>query len=221
MGHDRIYGQAGRERITKIFFDKNGIGWAIGESGASFVLQDDKITWKKEPSPISYLMLDGIFTDDSNGAIVGAGGSIIFTEDSRLIVESSDNCWKIVTKLNSLFFINQKTGWTVGNEGKIYQTINGGKFWREQNSTVKTNLTDVFFKNTAEGWAVGEDGTVLHTKTAGNVWMTENVKSQHKLEKIFFTEKKGWIVGFGGLILTYEASETDKFTVKPQLKLKN
>jgi photosystem II stability/assembly factor-like uncharacterized protein len=47
-----------------------------------------------------------------------------------------------------VFFINQKTGWTVGAQGKVYQTFNGGKVCREQNSNTAKNLTDVFFRNT-------------------------------------------------------------------------
>ncbi len=190
-----------RTRIAKIFFNKKGFGLAIGEAGAFYTLQDDRKTWKKSPPPMRYLMLDGVLTDDSHGTIVGAGGSIIFTEDTgstwipATITGTSD------AKLNSLFFINKKTGWTAGNSGKIYQTINGGKFWREQNSTVSFNLNDIFFNNTAEGWAIGDDGTILHTKTAGNVWTSENTKVKHKLEKIFFIGKNGWIVGFGGTIL--------------------
>ncbi|MGI8640995.1 MAG: WD40/YVTN/BNR-like repeat-containing protein [Pyrinomonadaceae bacterium] len=208
----------GRERIVKIFFNKNGFGLAVGEAGALSALQNDKKTWKKSPSPMRYLLLDGVFTDDSHGAIVGAGGTILFTEDTGLSWNPATVSGKSDAKLNSLFFINQKTGWTVGTNGKIYQTLNGGKFWREQNSTISLNLTDVFFNTTSEGWAVGDEGTILHTTTAGNVWASENTKSKHKLEKVFFIGEKGWIVGFGGTILNYDTTKINNFSTKPQLK---
>ena len=213
--------ESGRTRIARIFFNKNGLGLAVGEAGALLALQNDQRTWKKTFSPMRYLMLDGAFTDDLRGAIVGAGGSIVFTEDAGSTWNPATVAGKSESKLNSLFFINPKTGWTVGSDGKIYQTINGGKFWREQNSTVSTDLTDVYFRNTANGWAIGDAGTILHTHSAGNVWISENVKSNHRLEKIFFTEKQGWIVGFGGLILTYNAVEADKLSAKPELKFKS
>ena len=211
----------GRGRIAKIFFNKSGNGWAIGEAGASFVLQSDQEIWKKRPAPMSYLMLGGVFTNDTNGAIVGAGGSIVFTEDMGSTWNPAAIAGESESKLNSIFFIDEKTGWAVGNDGKVLQTINGGKFWREQNSTVNANLTDVFFKDTAEGWAIGDAGTILHTKTAGNVWISENLKINHKLEKIFFAGGKGWIVGFGGLIMNYNVSEINKSTAKPHLILRN
>ncbi len=208
----------GRNRIAKIFFTKNGFGLAVGEAGALFALQDDAKTWKKNPSPIRYLILDGIFTDNFHGSMVGAGGTILFTDDAGASWSQATIFGNSNAKLNSVFFINQKNGWTVGTNGKIYQTINGGKTWREQNSNVSSNLSDIFFSNTAEGWAVGEDGTILHTTTAGNIWTLENSKVQHKLEKVLFVGKKGWAVGFGGTILHYAENVENDNSLKPFVK---
>ena len=214
------FNAAGRERISRIFFNAKGNGFAVGEAGALYALQNDQKTWKKSPPPVRYLMLDGVFTDDSRGAIVGAGGSILFTEDTGSTWNPATIAGKSEAKLNSLFFINQKNGWTVGSSGKIYQTLNGGKFWHEQNSTVSSNLTDIFFSNTAEGWAVGDEGTILHTKTGGNVWTEENAKVKHKLEKVFFAGKNGWIVGFGGTILKYNETGTNNSAPNPRIRQK-
>jgi len=208
----------GRSRIAKIFFAKNGFGLAVGESGALFALQDDARTWKKNLSPIRYLMLDGVFTDDFHGAMVGGGGTIMFTEDAGLSWNQATVFGDGRAKLNSVFFINQKIGWTVGANGKIYQTINGGKIWREQISNVSNNLSDIFFNSTAEGWAVGDDGTILHTTTAGNVWTLENSKVRHRLEKVFFVGKKGFAVGFGGTILSYDENVKNNPQIKPTFK---
>lgn len=196
----------GRERISRIIFAADGSGFAIGESGAFLALQSDQRTWKKSQLPVRYLMLDGKFTDNSRGVLVGSGGTILFTEDGG----SSWNQAKLdgdpKTKLASVFFVDQKTGWSVGREGKIYFTDNGGKLWRAQASDVAEDLSDVFFVNPHEGFAVGDNGRILHTTTAGKVWKIEKSNSGHKLEKVFFIEKKGFAVGFGGTILTYDLS---------------
>jgi photosystem II stability/assembly factor-like uncharacterized protein len=217
------FGGDKRRRIAKVFFNEKGSGAAIGEGGVYFALDDNKKTWKKMPSTVHYLMLDGIFTDDSHGAMVGAGGTILFTEDAGLSWNKSSVFGNSKAKLNSVFFINQKTGWTVGTEGKIYQTFNGGKVWREQNSNTVKDLTDVFFRNTAEGWAIGEEGLILHTTTAGNVWKITEQKVKHKLEKVFFAGKKGWAVGFGGTILSYTegAMKNNESSTAPKLKTGN
>jgi photosystem II stability/assembly factor-like uncharacterized protein len=210
---------AERERVTRIFFAKNGFAMAIGETGVLFALQDDAKSWKRIISPTRYLLLDGNFTDEFHGTIVGAGGSVLFTEDAGATWNQAILSDAARTKLNKVFFINQKLGWTVGSEGKIYQTVNSGKSWHEQKSGVEENLNDVFFLNTAEGWAVGDDGTILHTITAGNVWTAVESKIKHRLEKVFFTGRKGWAVGFGGTILSFDENKTNNnVPLKPQMR---
>jgi len=202
-----------RARVTRIFFNQKGKGFAIGESGAFFE-QTDEETWQKSPSPIRYLLLDGAFFDDSHGAIIGAGGNVYFSEDAGVSWTPANVFGKPATKLNSIFFTNSKNGWIAGANGKIFQTINGGKMWREQNSRVAADLFDVYFKNTAEGWAVGADGIVLHTTTGGNIWNIEETSVKHKLEKVLYVGGKAFAVGFGGTILVYQESIKNRSAVK-------
>jgi photosystem II stability/assembly factor-like uncharacterized protein len=206
---------AGRTRITKIFFNRKDKGFAIGESGAFFELSDDG-TWEKSPSPVRYLLLDGAFFSASQGAIVGAGGSAYFTEDAGRSWNPSNVFAKNAAKLIAVFFANQKNGWAVGSQGKILQTASGGKTWREQNSQITKDLFDVFFKSATEGWAVGDEGVILHTQTGGNVWVLEETGTKHKLEKVLFVRDKGFAVGFGGTILIYgETDSQNQSVVRP------
>jgi len=206
----------GRGCIVKIFFDGKNNGFAIGESGSLYALPGSEEKWKKRAPPIRYLLLDGTFTDASHGVIVGAGGSILFTEDAGETWNKSNVFGNSKGKFHSVFFINQKTGWTAGADGRIFQTTSGGKTWREQKSGVTRNLNGISFVNAKEGWAIGEEGTILQTTTAGNSWTPFNSKIRHNLEKIFFVGKKGWIVGFGGTILTSDAELNS--AQKPVLK---
>jgi photosystem II stability/assembly factor-like uncharacterized protein len=212
-------GGKGREQIVGLVFSKNKSGFAVGGSGAFFVKQDDERVWKKMPFPVLNAIFDGSFSDTSNGTLVGAGGTILFTADAGATWNKANIYGNQNAKLNSIFFINPQNGWTVGAEGTIYQTSNAGRRWREQNSNVEEDLTDVFFNNTAEGWAVGNGGTILHTITAGNVWTKIDSSIKHRLEQVFFVGKKGWAVGFGGTILHYDESEINTKYSKPMPKL--
>jgi photosystem II stability/assembly factor-like uncharacterized protein len=209
-----------RDRVVRMFFTKSGYGYAVGESGVFFTMQDDKKSWKKTPIPSRYLLLDGNFTDDSHGAIVGGGRTILFTEDAGLTWNKATVLGKSESKLNSIFFVNPRAGWAVGSNGKIYATANAGKFWREQTSNVNKDLTDVFFTSATDGWAVGDAGAILNTRTAGNVWTPIESTARHKLEKVFFAGKKGFAVGFGGTILVYD-STAKQSSIKPKPQLQN
>ena len=213
------FAKEGRERIAKIIFNEKGAALAFGEGGVFFALGEDRKSWQKTPVFIKYLLLDGVYTDESNGAIVGAGGSILFTEDGGASWNKANVFGDKSAKLNSVFFINRRTGWSVGANGKIFQTLSSGKTWREQTSGTIVNLNDIFFKDTTEGWAVGDEGTILHTKTAGNIWNYINSGTKHKLEKITFVGDKGWAIGFGGTILFYDVNiKPEKSAAKPLLK---
>lgn len=198
------FAKEGREFISKIIFDKYGNAVAFGEGGSFFTLQKSGQIWKKNPSPARYLLLDGFFNDETKAVVVGAGGTILFTEDSGASWNYANLSGDRQTKFNSVFFINQRTGWAVGSNGKIFETIGGGKNWFEQKTPTTDDLTDVFFVNTAEGWAVGDKGQIIYTRTAGNVWVTEKSGINRRLEKVFFNGKKGWAVGYGGVILSFD-----------------
>jgi photosystem II stability/assembly factor-like uncharacterized protein len=196
----------GKERLARIFFSKTGEGWAVGEAGSLFTASPEGTTWRKLTLPVRYLMLGGSFNDRLSGIIVGGRGSSLFTEDGGQTWKFSTFSAKPETRLSAVHFINPKTGWAVGAEGKVFATSSGGKFWREQNSNVKADLTDVFFLNNAEGWAVGESGVILHTLSGGGLWRPVETPVKHRLEQIVFVGKTGWAVGFGGTILKYDAT---------------
>lgn len=205
----------GKEKLVKIFFSKDGFGYAVGEAGTFFAMQEDRNTWKKTSVPVRFLLLNGSFSSQNNGLIVGGGGTAIYTEDGGNSWNNAIFTQKSNGKLNSVFFINSKIGWTVGAAGKIFTTNNGGKLWREQNSPISNDLFDVFFLNSAEGWAIGDSGVMLHTTTAGNMWTPIQTSVKHKLERIFFIGKTGFAIGFGGTILKYEGNNLEKNETKP------
>ncbi len=59
------------------------------------------------------------------------------------------------SNLNDIFFINQSTGWAVGDNGTIVKTINGGFSWYSQASGTSLVLRKVQFINSNSGWIVG------------------------------------------------------------------
>lgn len=213
---------AGRERVTKLLFHGDGRATAFGEGGVFYRLQDDGISWKKIQTAIHFLLLDGAFGDDRVGAIVGAGGTIVFTDDSGFTWERATLLGDTDTKFNAVYFAGTRGSWAVGTGGRIFHSTGGARLWRQQESATASNLNDVYFSTPSNGWAVGDNGTILRTKTGGASWYEVNSKTTHKLEKIFFTDSKGWAVGNGGTVLTYnESTSTTDPGAKPTLQKRN
>lgn len=179
--------------------------WAVGEVGTFYALDGSGLRWSAKETSTRFLLHGGAFLDDKTGWLVGAGGTLLATDDGGAIWR--DNVLQIETKprLNSAFFLNAKQGWAVGSNGTILATNNGGKAWTSQNSETDAVLHDVRFVNEQTGYAAGESGTLLSTNNGGATWTHERINVSHRLEKLFFREdKKGWAVGFGGTIFHYQ-----------------
>ncbi|MFN0277863.1 MAG: WD40/YVTN/BNR-like repeat-containing protein [Pyrinomonadaceae bacterium] len=224
-GHtwERIeFQDGGRERVTKLLFNKNGGGTAFGEGGIFYKLQEDGTSWKKSQTSIHFLLLDGAFSDGPIGSIVGTGGTIIFTDDYGLTWEKASLLGDTDTRFNAIFFAGDKNIVAVGTKGRIFRSNGGGRLWRQMDSATTVNLNDVYFTDANNGWAVGDAGIIARTRDGGKTWSDGNSHTAHNLEKITFAGTRGWAVGYGGTVLTYDPSykKTDP-DIKPTLQKRN
>ncbi len=208
----------GRERVARLLFDGKGSAVAIGEGGIFYRLSEDGKTWKRSASSIKYLLLGGDFIDGSFGAIVGAGGTVMFTDDYGVTWEAATLLGNKDARFNSVFFSSRKYGWAVGSAGAIIASVGGGRLWREQPSGVDAELTDVFFTDDRQGWAVGDRGIILRTTNGGGKWSPVNSRTEHRLERVYFHNQKGWAVGFGGTILKHTDDRSSAPDGKPAIK---
>ena len=109
--------------------------------------------------------------------------------------------------LRALQFVDANEGWSVGDEGAIWHTIDGGTTWERQSSGVTGSLQAVSFVNPFTGWAVGREelpngggssGVILITSDGGLKWTRV---AQHVLPGLhavkFFDGKNGIVAGEG------------------------
>jgi len=148
------------------------------------------------------------FTFTSDGSITEKG---VFLDDIRLIPIGESN-WQqfespVMALLNSVNFVNDTTGWTVGYsalkfEGVIIKTTDGGKNWVEQKSGTSCELASVKFVDEKNGWAVGSLGTILKTENGGDNWQQLSSGINKKLYSVYFLDRnRGWAMGSSGTIL--------------------
>ena len=134
--------------------------------------------------------------------------------------------WKIIrradweTRFYDVFFIDEKTGWAVGNnEGNtieeefdsvIAYTVDGGETWKPQASETQHPLRSVMFVDHRSGWIAGDNGVILHTSDGGGTWYKQASNTFNNLFDLhFFSAREGWAVGdFGTALYTQNGGET-------------
>ncbi len=209
----------GREIVTKLLFHDDGRATAFGEGGAFFGRQEDKVSWRKRQTGMRYLLLDGAYANERTGAIVGAAGTILFTDDAGFTWEKATLIGDLDTKFNAVDFA-AKGGWAVGTKGRIFRSV-GVRLWRQVNSGVTVDLNDVYFTSPLMGWAVGDNGVIIRTRDSGMTWTDGGSRTTHRLEKIVFANGRGWAVGHGGTVLTYDEVTNRDSGRKPVLMRKS
>ncbi len=116
----------------------------------------------------------------------------------------SFNDTTFTTVFNSVYFINQFTGWTVGGGYQIRKTTNGGLNWVKQVPPSSMGvLNSVYFFNANTGIAIGRKGSefnafTIKTTDGGVVWTEIVVPASISCElfgQYWFNGMTGWICG--------------------------
>jgi len=101
-------------------------------------------------------------------------------------------------QFNSVFFINNDTGWVGGkrgNTGLLYKTTNGGLTWNTQWPFTTSNYPiSIRFVSPDTGWVSGFAGLILKTTDGGDNWIIQK-QGGYRFYKIYFLNKlKGYAV---------------------------
>jgi len=129
------------------------------------------------------------------------------TPDTGLIIDIGDYVIPLDTTgssirdINGVFFVNDNTGWTVGDFGTIQKTTDGALTWNVQPAALTRDLRDVCFIDSQEGWVVGDFGTILHTSDGGTNWAIQPASTTRDLFGVDFIGQNGWAVGDYGTVL--------------------
>lgn len=164
------------------------------------------ILQERDPEVRDYMSI--VFTSEQNGWAVGVSpfeldypGFVGYTADGGKTWNKVEI--DIDAQLASLYFLDDKHGWAIGEKGKIVATTNG-KDWEIQTSKVDNPLKGIYFVNKDVGFAVGANDTILSTKTGGRTWKVlqggvigavgDDEATMYSAIQ-FIDESTGWVAG--------------------------
>ncbi|QKZ13570.1 YCF48-related protein [Spirosoma sp. KUDC1026] len=146
------------------------------------------------------------FNGTDRGYIVSGSGNLLQTRDGG-------KSWREALTANTFIraphFVDDKIGFTAGQNGMIYATTDAGDTWIGRESRLR-DPSSIWFINQRVGYATAGN-SVLKTNDGGYSWVpvfTDN-QSYATMQRVWFkTESVGFAFGNNGLIKTTNAGET-------------
>ncbi|MBM4258058.1 MAG: hypothetical protein FJ147_19465 [Deltaproteobacteria bacterium] len=210
-------------------------GWISGQDGLILHTADGGESWQKQETGVPVPLFALWFADKDRGWAVGQQATYVRTidggatwQEGRIEVSLegvSDDATLAMTDptLFDVHFVGDKTGWMVGEFGKIYQSTDGGVNWVEQQNTLlgQAGFTDalnlptwfgVRFRSATEGIVVGLEGRIAKTTDAGKTWAFTGLELGKSSTDQLFAPRwvgtgDGWIVGAAGRVLRLNNGE--------------
>ncbi len=112
------------------------------------------------------------------------------------------------SSLWGVHFINNDTGFVVGENGQLFKTKDGGNNWNALNSGVNDHLLAIHFFNDNEGYAVGGywfnpvTSKILYTSDGGDTWVQETSPVSNELYEVFALPAGDvFAIGGGGKVI--------------------
>ena len=76
----------------------------------------------------------------------------------------------VIDNLKSVYTYSTDLAWTVGENGLILHTENGGQSWNIQLIDTKKTLNGISFATSSIGWIVGNNGVIARSSSGGARW---------------------------------------------------
>lgn len=206
-----------RWHFGKKAIECRGVILETGDGGRNWKVVQEASLW----------LHDIFFLDEKRGWAVGGrnGASVEVIKPCQEVgrrrgfitwTEDGGKHWseKELTSLSwpkGIFFVDSLTGWAIGEDGLILNTLDGGKTWQKQKSpTEDSSFRRAFFIDKDCGWIAGENAIILHTKNGGRRWYLQDpgvdkaLRESFDLEDIHFIDRKnGWVVGYLGTTILH------------------
>lgn len=180
-------------------------GWGY-KGGPIYNTSDGGTTWQLSYYDSLHTFIGCSYLDDNTVVACGYG----------TVVRSADggHTYHVVRENGDFYqtmkFVNTSTGYTVGYQGEIIKSTDGGKSWqimKKGNGLFGPvdHLMGVDFIDENNGYAVGESGLMVHTADGGHSWKTVRAFTGERLRGVhMFSATSGIVVGGGGSVYLFQ-----------------
>lgn len=131
--------------------------------------------------------------------------------------------------IRDVFFISDTCGWTVGLNGAIFKTIDGGNSWVNEsfyppNNWNYENYNCVYFLDDNHGWIGGEHivvgggqhDRIYYTSDGGSDWTSQYYEAGNSFREILFIDdEKGFAAAYIALFYTIDGGENWDYIPTP------
>lgn len=190
-----------KANLHKVFFLNDKTGWIVGSGGVILKTTNGGEDWNLQSTGVQFSITDVHFISETKGwaTLETFSSAYLFTEDGG-------NTWREISLVprdgygNSVFFINENTGWMLSNNGTVHKTINSGSIWKVHYG-LYSRYTKFYALDNQNVFAVGLGGLIMKTSNGGRNWNVTESNTKFDLLNIHFCDKNtGWAVGYGQLV---------------------
>jgi photosystem II stability/assembly factor-like uncharacterized protein len=176
----------------------------------------------KSGSVWSYTKKVSIGTDANDAKGMDFAGTTAFATDQlglllrNAAIDDSQSPWTLATITPSspgwgkwlildVEFFDANNGLTVGNQGKILKTTDGGATWALVTSGVPNNLSKIAYVSSQRVFVSGRDGTILESTDGGTTWTSATSNTVRAINSIDAKNGQVLAVCFHGTVLSNPA----------------
>jgi photosystem II stability/assembly factor-like uncharacterized protein len=208
--------------LYRLDFVDSLYGWVCGDSGAMIATTNGGINWFNQQTGINYFIEDIQFIDRQLG--YGIANDYYFQGSTILKTTNGGNNWTFsrypdtTVIINTVYFLNEQTGFLGGFLGIILKTTNAGLQWKRMDIDsawgCEFPIRKYVFRNSRFGYACGGimdiGGVVWRTTDYGLNWLCDIITPEPLLDILIVDSLRAITVGgdfeYGfGVAKTYNA----------------
>lgn len=205
--------------LIDIHFINENKGIAVGTSGLLITTNDGGNSWQ-----VNQKMITDFRNRNDKCQFISETVGWVFSNEAIYKTIDGGNTWglqEVATNggfvING-YFIDELHGLSVGNNGKIVFTHDGGLNW-SQNSNSEDYLSRITYSDKYHGWVMSAKKIGM-TSDGGRNWSFKalDLPRTGQLNDLFFlNSKKGWVIGErNSIFITIDGGETwEKRVINP------